>query len=155
MSAQHERRADQIVEMLRGCNLEAGLLLLGCGLGHTVEALDRRGIRTLGWEASAELAASSMLIRHVDALTVDLRHGPPASAVITEDLLPCLSDREARWLSRKMARAWPDAVRVHLVSVSRGDIAEREPRGNWKSVGAWARLMAPDPVYDILELGEQ
>jgi hypothetical protein len=112
--------------------------VIGAALGFGVKKMIEAGLDAHGFDTSKVLARkkSHVPIDKRDILRDDIG---TYDVVVTEDVLPALSDREAITLSKACRRHAPRVV--HWVSVGRGDT-----RLNWKTSDEWRALVAPDLV---------
>lgn len=115
------------------------ILIVGCGFGFLVDELERLGKQTIGVDAS-EWVVTNRISDHVllgsilelsDMVILRNELGP-FGTVITEDLLPYLTDDEARIASASCAQVGP--LVVHMVT------EQGEADLNYHSTGYWMAL---------------
>jgi hypothetical protein len=117
--------------------LPSPLLIVGCGFGFTVQELRKLGIIAWGIDASW-YAFQNRVCGYVDhgdilASTRIGILGAQYGTVITEDLLPCLTDDEARVAAINCTALGP--LVVHFVT-EQGEA----PDLNYHSSGYWMTL---------------
>jgi hypothetical protein len=137
------------------------LLIVGCGPGFLVDELVKLGRDAWGIDSSAYCmarAVQSARIMQADALVrsqlaaarsfAGLSGNQKFAGLVTEDLLPCLSDAEAGVAVTEARRVAP--VALHIVTCSKaGDVpGSRVAELNWKTIDRWAAIVSPDRVMD-------
>jgi hypothetical protein len=138
----------------------------GCGVGSLVFQLASLGYQAFGFEGSKyavdrayNLYGEHCSVYRRNALSVyDVAHSADDAQVdnfdllVTEDMLTVMSDEEiAKCLP--MLRGWSLQL-LHMVTpfdLWNDEYGLLDPRGNWKEIEEWRDLLAPDPVYDIVE----
>lgn len=110
------------------------VLVVGCGFGFLVAELLKLGKRADGIDASP-YAVSRRVTEHVCIASVldDMAPLGKFSTVITEDVLPCLTDKEAERAANNCALVAP--IVIHLVTTQGTDT-----RLNYHSTGYWMTL---------------
>lgn len=119
------------------------LLIVGCAFGYLVEELRKLGKDVDGIDASRWAIENKVSDRvylldifHKTAIEIARQNKGnvgPFATVVTEDLLPCLTDNEARTVAVNCARL--GNLVVHLVT-ERGEVAEL----NYHPTGYWMNL---------------
>lgn len=116
--------------------LPAPLLIVGCGFGFTVAELRKLGSIAWGIDASVyafqnrttSFMAQNDILRPNFSGILNARFG----TVITEDLLPCLTDDEARIAAGNCATLGP--LVVHLVTEQGQAQLNYHPAGYWMTL---------------------
>lgn len=127
------------------------ILVVGCGFGFLVDELLKLGKLAYGIDAarwainqSEEGVAGRVWERSIlnssDVLSLS-QLMPPLATVVTEDLLPYLSDQEAATAAAKCASLNPSHV-VHLVT------QQGQASLNWHSLAQWQAITS-QPVYSL------
>lgn len=154
------------------------LLIAGCGFGYLVNLAVNAGYNAFGIDGSSwainqgktliPAIASRLAVADItNATQVDaaskafgLKGGTPKYALLlTEDVLPCLSDAEIT-TALSVLRARCNANLLHMVTPGQSD-ANHDPRLNWKPLGegasipagSWRALLCPPDVVGNVEDG--
>jgi cyclopropane fatty-acyl-phospholipid synthase-like methyltransferase len=137
------------------------ILIAGCGWGYLVEELLTQGYDVWGCDASAYavgkaqevltapaaarvILADCLVRSQMTALrgTAGLTGNQRFSTVITEDMLPVLTNAEVTTVLTELRRI-AQLNLFHIITCS--DVpAEREPTLNWKTQAEWQAIVAPD-----------
>lgn len=132
-------RADAIKEYFSDMKTIA---VWGCGWGYLVKYLTEDFI-VVGYDAS-EYALSKKVTQHIylaDCTKADEVPGVIVDLLITEDLLPCLTDDEIT-VALPLLRSTSDTV-CHIVS-SLDHGRNHNQRLNWKTQKEWRKVLEPD-----------
>lgn len=156
----YERRArDRIIgadaDSLASALESVGLLkthriaFIGSGFGWMGERFSALGyqqvvnVDTSAWIQANKAQNAVMPILDVEILTELGRDAlGPCDWVVSEDVLPCLTDSECRVFMAAMREVAPN--RIHWVSTKMTE--DHDPRLNWKTEAEWKAFSAPDYV---------
>lgn len=137
------------------------LLVAGCGPGYLVDELVLLGRDAWGIDAAPYCASRFIRtdrIMQADSLVrsqlaavrtfAGLQGNARFAGLITDDLLPCLTDAEAT-IAIAESRRIATVVR-HIITCSKVDDVpgSRAAEMNWKTQAAWKALTTPDLTYD-------
>lgn len=156
------------------------LLIAGCGFGYLVNLAINAGYNAFGIDGSSwainqgktllpaiasKLAVADITVANqVDAAskTFGLKGGTPKYALLlTEDVLPCLSDAEIT-TALTVLRARSTANLLHMVTPGNPGDPGLDSRLNWKPLGeettpapagSWRALLCPPDVVGNVEDG--
>jgi hypothetical protein len=106
------------------------ILVIGCGFGFLVKELFDLHKDAFGIDASL-WAVEKKVVEQVYCMSA-LNRLPAAETVVTEDLLPCLSDEEAKIVAKNCDES--EAIVTHLVT------EHGEADLNYHSLGFWTNL---------------
>jgi 2-polyprenyl-3-methyl-5-hydroxy-6-metoxy-1,4-benzoquinol methylase len=111
------------------------ILVVGCGFGGLVQALAEQGKQVWGTDASTYMVKNRVNERVIHANILDLDEWllGQFETLITEDLLPCLTDGEALVAARNCQALAP--IVIHLVT-EYGQAREL----NYHSTAEWMKL---------------
>lgn len=144
------------------------LLIVGCGFGYLVDDAVTAGYDAYGIDNAYAIGKGKTLLPQIaarlivaDALTAatldsaaqtaGLKHNAKWALLVTEDVLPCMSDAEVQTALTNL-RARCSTNLLHLVTC--GDGGSRcDPRINWKSIDAWRAVLCPPDVVGDCETG--
>lgn len=131
-----------------GLKKEDRIAFIGCGYGWMGERFVELGYKNVvNVDTSSLIHANKdknavLPILDIEILTPEGRAElGPCDWVISEDVLPCLSDAECGVFIIAMRQVAPN--RVHWVS-PKIEGAEQFSAMNWKTAGAWKEFVAPD-----------
>lgn len=113
------------------------ILVVGCGFGGLVKAFQELGKASWGVDASSFMVENRVCDRIFHYSILDLANWKvmgTSEAIITEDLLPCLTDEETTLASRNCQALAP--IVVHMVT-ERGTASNL----NYHSTGYWMSLI--------------
>lgn len=110
------------------------ILVVGCGFGGLVQELENLGKKVYGIDASPYAVENrvSKRVKQGDILCINDAVWLDFNTVITEDLLPCLTDQEALIVARNCQALAP--IVVHMVT------EQGEADLNYHSTGYWMIL---------------
>lgn len=146
---------------LRGRLASGKILIAGCGYGYLVKRLVALGLDAWGCDASdwcvaraAEVAPNRVTKADVtvrsqltSTLTfAGLRTNGKFAAIVTEDLLICLTDAEITTALAELRRV--SQALVHIVTAVELE-AERNPIFNWKTLPAWKSVVGTESVMGL------
>lgn len=151
---QYEYRSRTLTGRLNAAKA-ASILIVGCGFGWVVEALTAAGFTNVwgtdvsAYIQSAKAAQSGVPARVLphDANTAAGRKAIQTDTgnrtwlyIITEDVLPALTDSEATGLATALrGMLAPTGVLTHVLTPAGPGIADA--RMNWKTVEQWRALL--------------
>jgi hypothetical protein len=142
------------------------LAIWGCGFGALVDLAVQGGYAAYGFDASSyavnrgttliPAVAAHLFVR--DALVstsvtssrrdAGLKGAAKFALLVTEDMLTCMSDSEIT-TTLPLLRGSCSTVLLHIVTPLEPG-GTQDARLNWKTVGDWKTLVAPDDVYDAV-----
>lgn len=162
----------QRVDALKGRFAPNGqkALVVGCGYGYLVDDLVAAGYDAWGVDASQYaiskgqsllpgVASRLAVADALDGASLDAvaksagLHGktPTWTLLLTEDVLPCMSDAEvATALANLRARCTSNLL--HLVTPGHAD-PDHDARLNWKTIDGWRAVLCPPDVVGDCETG--
>ena len=157
-------------ETIRGRFVNQSILIAGCGYGYLVDELRALGINAWGFDASAYAVQQAATIvpgrvtladtlsrqqlsaaRTFAGLSGNQRFG----AVITEDLLPCLTLSEIPTALAELRRISGALFHIITCANERDEgidaVAQgwRVPEMTWLSATEWKQLVGNDKIYDV------
>lgn len=147
------------------------LLIAGCGFGYLVNFAVNAGYNAFGIDGSSfainqgktvlPAIASRLAVAditnatQVDAAskTFGLKGGTPKYALlVTEDVLPCLSDAEIT-TALSVLRARSTANLLHMVTPGNPGDPGLDSRLNWKTIDGWRAVLCPPDVVGDCDTG--
>jgi len=145
---EHAVRADYIVDNY-GTHTCA---VWGCAFGYLVDELVERSVDAIGFDASFyAIERGKELLPNIASRLhrLDCKYDKldRFELCVTEDMLPCLNDREIQLVLPRL-RASADKM-LHIVS-PHGHGIEHDERINWKTLEEWQELLMPDKAVGPL-----
>jgi hypothetical protein len=146
------------------------LLIVGMGFGYLVNLAVTAGYDAFGIDnayavgkaqalfpslASRFIVADALSASTLDAAakTAGLHGGTPKwPLLITEDVLPCMSDAEIQTALTNL-RARSSTNLLHFVMPDSGLAEAYDPRINWKTIDGWRAVLCPPDVVGDVETG--
>ncbi len=146
---------------VRGRFATGKVLIAGCGYGYLVKHLVSLGVDAYGCDASDWCVSQAATVAPNRVLKADitnraqlastltfagLRTNGRFTAIVTEDVLTCLTDAEIGAALTELRRV--SQVLFHMVTAVELE-AERDPRFNWKALQEWKTLISNELVMGI------
>jgi 2-polyprenyl-3-methyl-5-hydroxy-6-metoxy-1,4-benzoquinol methylase len=147
--------------VVRGRFATGKVLIAGCGYGYLVKHLVGLGVDAYGADASDWCVSQAATVAHNRVLKADitnraqltsaltfagLRTNGRFTAIVTEDVLTCLTDAEITLALSELRRI--SQVLFHIVTAVETE-ADRLPEFNWKTLEAWKALVGTDNILGL------
>jgi SAM-dependent methyltransferase len=134
---QHHEGYAKRAQLFRG--FPEPILIIGCGFGFLIEELGKIGKQALGIDASdwaVTNRTNDRVFLHdvLDPVECAILKGElgPFRTVVTEDMLPCLDDREAMIAAENCSKLAP--IVIHMIT------EQGQTDLNYHSTGYWMSL---------------